>query len=36
MNEGVLFLTIAEVIDIHRDQIDRYGGHSGIRNNELF
>jgi death-on-curing protein len=26
-----LFLTLAEVIEIHRDQIDRYGGSPGIR-----
>ncbi len=25
-----LFLTLAEVIDIHSDQIDRYGGRGGI------
>jgi len=26
-----LFLTLAEVIDIHKDQIEQYGGGSGIR-----
>lgn len=26
-----LFLTLAEVVEIHRDQIDRYGGRPGIR-----
>ena len=26
-----VFLTIAEVIEIHRDQIQRYGGRPGIR-----
>jgi death-on-curing protein len=26
-----LFLTLAEVIDIHNDQIDRYGGEAGAR-----
>ena len=25
------FLTLAEVVDIHRDQVDRYGGQPGIR-----
>ena len=27
----VVFLTLAEVIEIHADQIRRYGGHSGLR-----
>jgi death-on-curing protein len=27
----VLFLTLAEAIEIHRDQIDRYGGRVGLR-----
>jgi death-on-curing protein len=26
-----LFLTLAEVIEIHADQIDRYGGQDGVR-----
>jgi death-on-curing protein len=26
-----VFLTLAEVVEIHRDQIARYGGHPGIR-----
>ncbi|HEY3247506.1 MAG TPA: type II toxin-antitoxin system death-on-curing family toxin [bacterium] len=26
-----LFLTLAEVVEIHRDQIERYGGRVGIR-----
>jgi len=26
-----LFLTLAEVLEIHQDQIARYGGHPGIR-----
>ena len=26
-----LFLTISEVLDIHRDQIERYGGTQGLR-----
>jgi death-on-curing protein len=26
-----LFLTLAEVIEIHADQIDRYGGQAGVR-----
>jgi death-on-curing protein len=25
-----LFLTLEEVVEIHRDQIERYGGHQGI------
>ena len=27
----ITFLTLAEVIDIHADQIKRYGGETGIR-----
>ncbi len=30
-----LFLGLDEVIEIHRDQIERYGGHSGIRDIDL-
>jgi death-on-curing protein len=26
-----VFLTLAEVIEIHRDQIERYGGQAGLR-----
>ena len=26
-----VFLSLAEVLEIHRDQIERYGGHAGIR-----
>lgn len=26
-----VFLSLAEVLEIHRDQIQRYGGHTGIR-----
>ena len=29
------FLTLAEVIEIHNDQIQRYGGHKGIRDMSL-
>ncbi len=29
------FLTLDEVLEIHRDQIKRYGGHPGIRDIEL-
>lgn len=29
------FLGLDEVIEIHRDQIERYGGHPGIRDIEL-
>jgi death on curing protein len=28
---GILFLTLAEVIEIHADQIRRYGGQDGLR-----
>jgi death on curing protein len=30
-----LFLTLGEVIEIHKDQIQIYGGHTGIRDLEL-
>ena len=30
-----LFLGLDEVIEIHRDQIERYGGHPGVRDLEL-
>jgi len=33
--EKVLFLTLAEVIEIHNDQMQRYGGHAGIRDMNL-
>jgi death-on-curing protein len=26
-----VFLSLAEVLEIHRDQIERYGGHTGLR-----
>ena len=26
-----VFLSLAEAVEIHRDQIERYGGHAGIR-----
>jgi len=29
------FLSLAEVLEIHRDQIERYGGKTGIRDLEL-
>jgi death-on-curing protein len=29
--EDPVFLTLGEVIEIHHDQIERYGGDSGIR-----
>ena len=32
---GPLFLTLAEVIDIHNDQIKRYGGDTGARDLDL-
>ena len=28
---GVVFLTLAEALDIHADQIERYGGETGVR-----
>jgi death-on-curing protein len=31
----VIFLTLAEVIEIHADQIDHYGGRGGIRDINL-
>lgn len=34
MNEP-LFFTLAEVMEIHKDQIGRYGGHSEIRDYDL-
>lgn len=33
--EKVPFLTLAEVIEIHNDQMQRYGGHAGIRDMNL-
>ncbi|MHB1459249.1 MAG: hypothetical protein ACYC0V_20255 [Armatimonadota bacterium] len=32
---GILFLTIDEILEIHKDQIERYGGKSAIRDLEL-
>ena len=29
--EDPVFLTLGEVIEIHRDQIERYGGDPGLR-----
>ena len=26
-----VFLSLAEVLEIHRDQLERYGGHAGLR-----
>ena len=31
----ILFLTLAEVVDIHADQIERYGGSHGVRDMNL-
>lgn len=31
----IVFLTLAEVIEIHSDQIKHYGGSSGIRDMNL-
>ncbi len=33
--KGIVFLTLDEVLEIHRDQIHRYGGTLGIRELEL-
>lgn len=33
--KGPLFPGLDEVVEIHRDQIERYGGHPGIRDIEL-
>lgn len=32
---GPLFLTLEEVLEIHRDEIERYGGMLGVRDNGL-
>lgn len=32
---GLIFLGFDEVIEIHRDQVDRYGGATGIRDIQL-
>jgi death-on-curing protein len=32
---GILFLTVDEILEIHRDQIDRYGGDPAIRDIRL-
>ena len=29
--KGITFLTLSEVVDIHADQIARYGGSDGIQ-----
>ena len=31
----IFFLTLAEVVEIHADQIERYGGDPGIRDSQL-
>ena len=33
--EGLIFLTLTEVIEIHKDQVERYGGHTGLRDYDL-
>jgi len=33
--EGLIFLTLAEVIEIHKDQVERYGGYPGLRDYDL-
>lgn len=32
---NILFLTLSEAVEIHRDQIERYGGRPGIRDFSL-
>lgn len=33
--KNINFLTLAEIIIIHNDQVNRYGGHQGVRDNHL-
>ena len=33
--KDIIFLTLSEVVDIHADQIERYGGAGGIRDINL-
>lgn len=33
--DDITFLTLDEAIEIHKDQIERYGGHPGIRDIDL-
>ncbi len=33
--DDLYFLTLGELVDIHRDQIERYGGRSGIRDYDI-
>ncbi|MHB8917209.1 MAG: type II toxin-antitoxin system death-on-curing family toxin [Desulfocucumaceae bacterium] len=33
--EDIVFLSLAEVIEVHRDQVERYGGHQGLRDYDL-
>lgn len=33
--QNIIFLTLSEVVDIHTDQIARYGGSDGIRDIKL-
>jgi death-on-curing protein len=35
MLEPIIFLTLAEVVVIHLDQIERYGGLGGVQNMAL-
>ncbi len=33
--ENIVFLNLADAIEVHEDQIKRYGGHPGLRNYDL-
>lgn len=33
--DNVTFLSLAEVLEIHKDQLERYGGHPGLRDHDL-
>lgn len=35
MEEEITFLTLSEIMEIHQDQIDRYGGSLGVRDQGL-
>ena len=33
--EDIVFLSLAEVIEVHKDQVEHYGGHPGLRDYDL-
>ncbi|HBV97189.1 MAG: death-on-curing protein [Peptococcaceae bacterium BICA1-7] len=33
--EGIFFLSLAEVIEVHKDQVEHYGGHPGLLDYDL-